>query len=69
MWARRRRKVRLHMVDNQPSIEGFLLSREAGHYRLAVAELLEAPGRTHEVGEVMVPARRVAFYQLLGDGS
>lgn len=66
-WARRRRRVRLHLLNDQPSIEGFLVGRADGHYRIAQADVLEAPGRTHPIdGEVYVPAARVAFYQVIG---
>lgn len=67
-WVRRRRRVRLHMKDRGPSIEGVLVGRESGCYRLAAAELKESAGRTHTLdGEVMVPAANVAFYQLVGE--
>ena len=69
-WARRRRRIRLHMKDQGPSLEGLLIGREAGCYRLAIVEVKESPGRSHTLdGEVMVPATNVAFYQLLGDAS
>jgi hypothetical protein len=57
------------MLGDQPSIEGFFVGRQNGHYHLQLAELLEAKDRTHEIGEVMVPAGRVAFYQMLADPS
>lgn len=62
---RKVRRIRLHMIDNRPSIEGLFHGRVAGHYHLHAAELLEAEGRTHEIGEVYVPASQVAFYQAL----
>lgn len=67
MGWRRLRRVRLHMTDGKPSIEGFFHGRAAGHYHLKGASLLEAPGRSHEVGEVFVPAEQVAFYQVVSE--
>jgi hypothetical protein len=64
-WARRRPRVRLHL-DNETTLEGFLVARREGHYHLAMGELIEAPGRTHDgLGDVMVPRERVVFYQRL----
>lgn len=65
MSWKRRQKVRLHMIDSGPSIEGFLIGRSAGHYRLLQADLIEAPDRSHEVGEIYVPCGRVSFYQVV----
>lgn len=53
------------MIDSGPSIEGFLIGRSAGHYRLLQADLIEAPDRSHEVGEIYVPCGRVSFYQVV----
>lgn len=65
-WARKRPKVRLHMMDEKPSIEGFLIGRASGHYILARAELMESPDRTFELaGEIRVPASRVFFLQVM----
>lgn len=67
MWGRKEAvKVRMHL-DRQPSsIEGILLGRSAGHYRLAAATVIEAPGRTHDLpGDAYVPEDRVIFYQVV----
>jgi hypothetical protein len=62
-----RRRVRLHLVDPFPSIEGILVSARDGHYRLLKPELLEAEDRTRQlVGEAWVPKERVIFVQRLG---
>jgi hypothetical protein len=48
------------------SVEGILLGRSAGHYRLAQAKLIEAPDRSHPIGETWVPTGRVLMVQVLG---
>lgn len=64
--VRRRRLVRLHLDGDGRSVEGILIGRSAGHYRLAQAHLLEAPDRSHPIGETWVPAGRVLLVQVLG---
>jgi len=66
MFLLARRKVRLHLVDPFPSIEGILVSSWNGHYRLLKPELIEAENRTQVlVGEAWVPRERVIFVQRL----
>jgi hypothetical protein len=61
-----RRRVRLHLVDPFPTIEGILVSSWDGHYRLKKPELLEAHDRTQQLeGEAWVPKQRVIFVQRL----
>jgi hypothetical protein len=64
----RKRLVRLHLADDQPSMEGILVGKDADHYRLAAAKLLlENPDRTLELqGEAWVPRSRVLYLQVLG---
>lgn len=63
----RRKLVRLHMRDAAPSVEGVLLSRWGGHYRVANPKLLESPEVTHELdGELFVPRERVLYVQVIG---
>lgn len=67
MFLLRRRKVRLHLVDPFPSLEGILVSAWDGHYRLLKPELLEGENRTQQLtGEAWVPKERVIFVQRLG---
>lgn len=67
MFLMTRRRVRLHLVDPFPSLEGILVSARDGHYRLLKPELLEAEGRTQQLtGEAWVPKERVIFVQRLG---
>ena len=67
MFLMTRRKVRLHLVDPFPSLEGILVSARDGHYRLLKPELLEGEGRTQQLsGEAWVPKERVIFVQRLG---
>lgn len=66
MWGKRVRRVRLHMKDQGPSLEGLLVARAGGDYHLRAAELLEAKDRTIELsGDVRVPYANVSFYQVL----
>lgn len=59
--------VRLHLVDPFPSVDGILVGRYDGHYRLLKPELLEATDRTRELdGELWVPRERVVYVQVTG---
>lgn len=67
---RRKRKVRLHMAREEPSIEGVLLGRRpvGGHYLVLLPTLLEnAETSTSLVGHVEVPQANVLFVQVLAD--
>lgn len=68
LWSLRgKRRVRLHLQANDPSVEGILQGRWGGHYVLLAPKLLEAPGRTLSMeGHLEVPASRVVFVQVLG---
>lgn len=60
----RRRLVRLHFPDSQPSLEGIYAGRVAGHYRILNPKLVEAEDRTVSLdGEAFVPCGRVIFLQ------
>lgn len=66
----RKRLVRLHLADNQPSLEGLLTgwpSRHAGHYVLQLPQLVEGVDRTVTLDgvAVRVPRERVVFVQVL----
>lgn len=64
---RRRRLLRLHLIKQEPSIEGVFLGFQAGHYRLANASMLETTERTHALeGETWVPRDRVLYGQVIG---
>lgn len=65
--ARRRRLVRLHLHDMEPSIDGILLGVTAGHYVLVAAALVKAPGQTEALDgpRIYVPASKVLFEQEL----
>lgn len=68
----RRRLVRLHLTGGEPSIEGILVARWAGHYVLRAAKLVEASRTVTLAGDdVRVPRERVLFAQTLraGDSS
>ena len=69
MWWKRKRLVRLHLVGDEPSIEGILVGRTDGHYRVEQASVIESAERSHAVeGWVLVPVARVAFVQCLVAG-
>ena len=66
-----KRLVRLHLLNDLPSIEGLLgsyrTSRNGGHYTIELAKVIEAPDATLtlEGNRVRVPRERVAFVQEL----
>jgi hypothetical protein len=63
----RKRRVRLHLKDENRSLEGIWIGMGAGHYRLASATQLEAVDRTIELeGEAWVPRERVLYMQVIG---
>lgn len=69
-WWNRKRLVRLHLVGDEPSIEGVYIGRTDGHYRIEQASVIETPDRSHAVeGWVLVPVGRVAFIQVLNAGA
>jgi hypothetical protein len=64
---RRKRVVRLHLVDSHASFEGVLLGVDANHYRLANVKQLESSERTIELaGDAWVPRSRVLYVQVVG---
>jgi hypothetical protein len=61
----RKRRVRLHFLDDAPTLEGFLVGRYGGHYVVELPKLLEQKGRTVALsGHIEVPAERVFFVQV-----
>lgn len=63
----RKRRVRLHLKDENRSLEGIWIGMSAGHYRLAAPEQLEAADRTFSLeGEAWVPRERVLYLQVIG---
>lgn len=63
---RLRKQVRVHMVEREQSIEGILLGRVAGHYRIANAILVGETQRYALDGEQWIPYERVLYVQVLG---
>lgn len=71
--GRAKRRVRLHLVDRPgvalPSVEGVLLGRRSGEYRVADPALLLAVNaevtRLSDAAELRVPRENVAFYEVL----
>lgn len=71
--VRRKRRVRLHLVEDTPAmslptLEGLLVSRLHREYLLAVPSLLLAAGAdpvTPQGRFVSVPKSRVAFFEWL----
>ena len=58
--------VRVHLVQNEPSVEGVYMGRVGKHYRVEAARVIEAEDRSYEVtGSVLIPVERVAFIQVL----
>ena len=62
----RKRLVRLHFVDDSPSIDGVYVGTSAGHYVIAKAGLVrEEDDPVTLDGEAWVPKERVLFMQVL----
>lgn len=63
----RNRKVRLHLKDGGPSIDGVLAGRSGRHYIIWAPQVIEGADATVTVsGHVEVPERNVLFLQILG---
>jgi hypothetical protein len=70
---RGKRRVRLHIEDKpgspMPSIDGVLLGRWSGHYVLLLPKLVQSEERSVALeGLLEVPAERVVFVQVFGEG-
>lgn len=69
MIGKRARRVRLHCLNTEPSIEGFLVSRRHGEYELALPSVLLAadrePDPLDEARTVLVPKANVWFVEVL----
>lgn len=62
-----KRRVRLHLKDGAPSIDGILVGNVDGHYILKVARVVKTADETISLdGDVEVPRRNVLFLQRLG---
>lgn len=59
-----KRRARLHLNNNQPSVEGILAGRWGGHYVILTPTLL-ADGEMPVSGHVEVPAENVMLVQVL----
>ncbi len=65
LWrVRGKRRVRLHMVGMNESVEGILAGRWGGHYVVLSASLVNAQRGTTVKGHVEVPVERVLFVQV-----
>ena len=65
VWkVRGKRRVRLHLTDNQPTVQGVLAGKWGGHYVVLTPTIL-ADGEVTVSGHVEVPADRVLFVQVL----
>lgn len=63
--SKRREQVRLHLQDG-PTLEGLLVSRSRGEYVLWDATVLSDQAiPTKLAGNVVLPASRVLFFQIL----
>lgn len=70
MWWKRKRLVRVHLVGDEPSVEGVYIGRADGHYRIEHASVIESAERSHPLeGWVLIPARKVAFVQVLTESA
>lgn len=65
-----KRRVRLHLKDNAPSLDGILVGTVDGHYVLKVAKVVKNADETISLGgDVEVPRSNVLFLQRLGGES
>jgi len=63
---RGKRRVRLHLINDGPSLGGILLGRWAGHYILMIPQLMSEPDQAIALeGLVEVPAEKVLFVQVI----
>lgn len=65
----RRRRVRVHLVGDLPSIDGYIRSRGRLEYLVEAPQLLTAAGAEPvELASrlVAVPRDRIAFYEVIG---
>ncbi len=61
----RKRAVRIHFHDDQPSLEGICLGQKAGHYVLAKVRVVSGTDDAVELsGEVWVPREKVLMLQV-----
>lgn len=66
MIRRKKRLVRVHLTQGEPSIEGVWIGRVGKHYRVEAAKVIEAEDRSFEItGTALIPVERVAFVQVL----
>lgn len=65
-FNRKRRMARLHLTDDQPSVEGVFMGKIGlSHYRLEAASVIENEQNSYELeGHILVPCDRVAFIQV-----
>lgn len=63
---RKRKMARIHLTNDQPSVEGVLMGRIGrSHYLLEAAAVIENENATYDLeGRVLVPVERVAFIQV-----
>lgn len=61
-----RKRVRVHLRSDMPTLEGIYAGRIDGHYLILKPDVYETSGRSHALdGAVEVPASNVAFFQVL----
>lgn len=62
----RKRQVRLHLHNDAPSIDGILVERPNGFYRVMKPEVVLEENQSHALdGEVWVARENVLFLQVL----
>ena len=65
---KRRKRVRVHMNDQTPSVEGLLVGRRHREYLIAIPKLLLHPDANPTELEsrlLAIPRERVAFYEVI----
>lgn len=67
MMFLRKRRVRVHLLNETRSVEGVWVGNSGGHYRLAAAQQLESDDRVIALdGEAWIPRERVLYMQVVG---
>lgn len=69
MRLKRAPRVRIHFVDQEPSLEGFLVSRRRREYAVALPKVLTAadaqPVELDEARLAVIPREKVFFFEVL----
>ena len=61
-----KKRVRMHLKDDAPSIEGILMSSGGGNYTLVAAKAITGETESYSLeGTVVIQKKQVLFFQVL----